>query len=261
MRFSGIKQILQKNLPKPLNELLLMLKYQIKKIPDYDIYLSHLSNKKGIEIGGPSPLFKITLPVYKVVASLDSVNFSNNTVWEGAIQTGQSFNYFKNKNGFQFISEATNLDQIKSKTYDFLLSSNCLEHIANPLKALEDWKRVLKDDGFILLVLPNKESNFDHKRPVTVFEHLLDDCNNKVTEHDLTHLDEILTLIDLSMVSPAETLEEFKFRSLDNFNNRMLHHHIFDIPLIKKILEHSNFEVITTCTTKTDLYALAKLNK
>ena len=80
MRFSGIKQILQKNLPKPLNELLLMLKYQIKKIPDYDIYLSHLSNKKGIEIGGPSPLFKITLPVYKVVASLDSVNFSNRNI-------------------------------------------------------------------------------------------------------------------------------------------------------------------------------------
>jgi len=41
----------------------------------------------------------------------------------------------------------------------------------------------------------------------------------------------------------------------------MLHHHIFDIPLMKQILEFFNFKIITACSTKTDFYALAKLNK
>ena len=256
MKSSKVKQTIKNYLPKFLFESLQWLKYVGKKIPDYEIYQSFLKNSKGIEIGGPSTLFKTMLPIYQVIESLDGVNFAVNTMWEGPIQTGRTFNYIKGKKGFQFISDATNLDQIESSTYDFLLSSNCLEHIANPLKAIDEWKRVIKDDGFILLVLPNKESNFDHNRPVTIFEHLLDDYNNEITEHDLTHLDEILALHDLSMDPPAGNLEEFRLRSLNNFNNRTLHHHVFDIPLMIKILENSEFEIIKTGITKTDFLAL-----
>ena len=32
-------------------------------------------------------------------------------------------------------------------TYDVLLSSHTLEHIANPLRALSEWKRIVGDDG------------------------------------------------------------------------------------------------------------------
>jgi len=256
MKLSKIKQTIKNNLPKSLFESLQSLKYAGKKIPDYEIYRSFLKNRRGLEIGGPSTLFKTMLPIYQVIESLDGVNFADSTVWEGSIQTGRTFNYIKDKKGFQFISDATNLDQIKSSTYDFLLSSNCLEHIANALKAIEEWKRVIKDNGFILLVLPNKESNFDHNRPVTTFEHLLDDYNSEITEHDLTHLDEILALHDLSMDPPAGNLEEFRLRSLNNFNNRTLHHHVFDIPLMTKMLEYSEFEIIKTGITETDFLAL-----
>jgi SAM-dependent methyltransferase len=258
MNLSIVKQAIKNNLPNRLIESIQYLKYVGKEIPDYDIYQSFLKNRKGIEIGGPSTLFKTMLPIYQVIESLDAVNFADNTVWEGSIPTGRTFNYIKDKKGFQFISEATNLDQINSSTYDFLLSSNCLEHIANPLEAIKEWKRIIKDGGFILLVLPNKENNFDHNRPVTTFEHLLDDYKNKITEHDLTHLDEILALHDLSMDPPAGNLEEFRLRSLDNFNNRTLHHHVFDIPLMTKILEYYELEVVKTSITKEDFIALGR---
>ena len=253
---SRLKEVIKNYLPNEVFESLLSLKYAGKKIADYEIYQSFLKDRKGIEIGGPSTLFKTTLPIYQVIESLDGANFSDNTVWEGSIRPGQTFNYIKDRKGIQFISDATNLDQIKSATYDFLLSSNCLEHIANPLKAVEEWKRVIKDDGFMLLVLPNKDSNFDHNRPVTTFEHLLDDYNNEINEHDLTHLNEILALHDLSMDPPAGNPDEFRLRSLNNFNNRTLHHHVFDIPLITRILEHFEFEIIKTSETKTDFLAL-----
>lgn len=258
MELSAVKKTIKNNLPNSLFELLQSLKYVGKKIPDYEIYQSFIRNRKGIEIGGPSTLFKTMLPIYQVVESLDGVNYANNTLWEGSLRVGRTFNYVRNKKGIQFICDATDLDQIKSSTYDFLLSSNCLEHVANPLKAIEEWKRVVKDDGLVLLVLPNKYSNFDHNRPVTTFEHLLDDCRNEVTEHDLTHLDEILALHDLSMDPPAGNLEEFRLRSLNNFENRALHHHVFDIPLMTEMLEHFGFEIIKSDTTETDYFALGR---
>ncbi|PYL73305.1 MAG: hypothetical protein DMF22_01865 [Verrucomicrobia bacterium] len=36
---------------------------------------------------------------------------------------------------------------IPSGKYDFLLASHCLEHMANPLCAFQEWLRVLKKKG------------------------------------------------------------------------------------------------------------------
>ena len=226
----------------------------------FELLQSMLPGRKGIEVGGPSLMFRTTFPIYPFIDSLDGANFSPDTVWEGSIQAGQSFKYSEGKSGIQFICDGTSLDQIETGTYDFVLSSNCLEHIANPLKALKEWKRVMKESGFILLVLPVKESNFDHRRPITPFEHLLEDLANQTTEKDLTHLDEILALHDLRRDPPAGNLEQFKQRSLDNFNNRTLHHHVFDFPLIKRMLEYTGFEIISMANSETDYFALAVSN-
>ena len=177
---------------------------------------------------------------------LDGCNFSNITIWEGNIESGEKYNYYKNKNGVQYISEATDLSLIPNSKYDFIISSNCLEHVANPLKAIEEWIRVVKKGGLLLLVLPNKEYCFDHNRSVTEFSHLLKDYENNITENDLTHLDEILNLHDLKMDKPAGSLEQFRERSLKNFENRALHHHVFDINLLKEIFSYFKLEVLLT---------------
>jgi SAM-dependent methyltransferase len=242
--------------PKSVADLFYILKYQRWRWPLRQKYQSRVENKYGIEIGGPSAHFKRELPLYQFVTGLDGVNFATETVWEGSIESG-SFNYDDGKSGCQFISEATDLSGIATARYDFLLSSNCLEHVANPIKALTEWKRVTKPGGALILVLPNKDSNFDHQRPVTKFEHLLDDFGHDVGEDDLTHLDEILALHDLSMDPLAGDLEHFRQRSLKNFENRTLHHHVFDVPLIEELLNHVGFEILDMTTTKTDFFALA----
>jgi hypothetical protein len=56
---------------------------------------------------------------------------------------------------------------------------------------------------------------------------MLEDYECDTQEDDLTHLPEILQLHDLSMDPPAGTAEEFRQRSLNNFENRCLHHHVF----------------------------------
>jgi len=246
--------------PKSAVDLFYILKHARWRLPLRQKYQSFVENKYGIEIGGPSSIFKNMLPIYQFVAGLDGVNFSSDTVWEGRIKSGDAFNYDANRSGCQFISEATDLSEIATARYDFLLSSNCLEHVANPIKALSEWRRVIKPGGGLILVLPNRESNFDHQRPVTKFEHLLDDFTQDVGEDDLTHLDEILALHDLSMDPVAGDLEHFRQRSLKNFENRTLHHHVFDVQLIEEMLDHVGLDIVDVTTTKTDFFALAAKN-
>ncbi len=234
------------------------VKYARWRFPLRRKYLPFVENEYGLEVGGPSAVFRTVLPLYRFVRGLDGVNFSTDTVWEGNISAGQNFDYDSGKCGRQFISEATDLSEIATENYDFLLSSNCLEHVANPLKALLEWKRVVKVDGALILVLPNKKSNFDHRRPVTRFEHLLEDFSGDVGEDDLTHLDEILRLHDLRMDPPAGDLPHFRARSLKNFENRTLHHHVFDVRLIEEVLGYAGLELLDMTTTRTDYYALAR---
>ncbi|OBJ55200.1 hypothetical protein A9W94_20355 [Mycobacterium asiaticum] len=237
--------------------MLQILKYQRWRLPFRQTYQSFVDGKYGIEIGGPSGVFSTVLPLYEFVGGLDGVNFATDTVWEGRIQEGETYEYSGNRTGHQYISDATDLSRIASARYDFLLSSNCLEHVANPIKALLEWKRVIKPGGGFVLVLPNKVSNFDHRRPVTKLDHLLEDYNRDVGEDDLTHLEEILALHDLKMDPPAGDLEQFRQRSLQNLHNRTLHHHVFDADLIDKLLTHLGFDVRDVTTTRTDFFALA----
>lgn len=219
-----------------------------KRINNY-IYVNQLfANKSGLEVGGPSGIFRNGgfIPLYKIVKELDGCNFSNTTIWEGNIETGRNYSYYKNKKGIQYISEATDLNLIQNSKYEFILSAHCLEHVANPLKAIEEWIRVLKRDGLLLLVLPKKEYCFDHNRLTTEFSHLLKDYQNNTTENDLTHLDEILELHDLKMDKPAGSSEQFRERSLKNFEIRALHHHVFDINNLKEIFNYFKLDVLLT---------------
>ena len=227
-------------------------------LPQYQKYQAALRDKRGIEIGGPSKIFRRDLPIYKVMRSLDGVNFSAQTVWEGSLSEGQTFEYMKGRRGRQFIAEGSELQAIADASYDFLISCNNLEHLANPLKALTEWRRVIKPGGHLLLVLPRKESNFDHRRDVTSFSHLLEDLANGVDERDLTHLDEILERHDRALDKGSGDLETFKQRSLLNFENRCLHHHVFDAALIDQMMQHVGLDVLLRTTTHTDSLALAR---
>lgn len=218
------------------------------KVTNYKKYQELFNNKKGLEIGGPSSFFEKhnSFPIYPVINSLDGVNFSTFTIWEGDIKNGLNYKFGNGGKGYQYICDAVDLSGMPSEKYDFILSCNSLEHVANVFKAINEWVRVIKPNGILLLVLPRKESNFDHKRSITTFEHLKSDYKNNISEDDTTHLDEILKLHDLSKDIVLHSFEEFNTRSLNNYENRCLHHHVFDLSLIKEIFNYFNLDTILT---------------
>ncbi len=207
---------------------------------------SGFADKVGLEIGGPSSLFgrRGLFPVYPLAGRVDNCNFSSETVWEGRISAGRSFRFDRRRPpGRQFIGEATDLGFLPAEAYDFVLSSHTLEHSANPLRALLEWKRILAPDGALLLILPHKDGTFDHRRPVTSTQHLLEDFERQVEEDDLTHLGEILELHDLSLDPPAGGFDQFRSRSEQNFSNRCLHHHVFDTRLAVQLVELARLQI------------------
>jgi SAM-dependent methyltransferase len=218
--------------------------------------------KCGIEIGGPSGAFKGRfgiLPVYPVVGRLDNCNFAGQTTWEGSLTEGVTFIYDKRKPaGRQYLAEATDLSPVPSEYFDFVLSSNALEHSANPLKALGELNRIVKSGGTLILLLPHREGTFDHRRPVTTLSHLIEDERANRGEDDLTHLDEIVALHDLGLDPAAGTREQFVARSMRNAENRCFHQHVFDTQLVVEMLNYAKMQLLDVETmAPSDIIAVA----
>jgi SAM-dependent methyltransferase len=216
-------------------------------IPDLGEYRARLDGKRALEIGGPSDLFtdRGSLPLYSVFSTVDNCLFSVRTIWTGEVEIDGGFQYLAEKSpGIQFICEATNLAQVPDSSYDVVLASHCLEHVANPLQALKEWKRVLAKNGLLLLVLPHKDGTFDWRRAVTPLEHIIQDYENNTREDDLTHLPEILTLHDLEKDPPAGSPEQFKARCMENSLTRAMHHHVFDTHAAVRLVDYSGFQLI-----------------
>lgn len=198
-----------------------------------------VEGRQGIEIGGPSPIFSPghLLPLYPLVGALDNCNYAASTLWQGEQREGREFRFSPaHAPGVQLIREATDLSGVASERYDFVLSSHALEHVANPLAALREWRRVLKPGGALVLVLPHGEGTFDHRRPVTTLAHLQRDLEVGAPETDLTHLDEILALHDLARDPGAGGRAAFEARCRQNARHRGLHHHVFDTRLVAELV-------------------------
>src|SRR5665213_3542841 len=167
----------------------------------------------GLEVGGKSPVFEShgLLPIYGTCTRIDNVTYSHCTAWEGEVNVGDTFQFHGAKaRGRQFVMEGADLGALPAGAYDFVASSHMLEHAANPIAVLQAWKRVLKDDGTLLLVLPHRDGTFDHRRPITRIEHLIKDYEDRSDEGDQTHLEEILKFHDLRRDASQNSRTEFE---------------------------------------------------
>ncbi len=205
---------------------------------------SALTGGRVLEIGGPSRLFRTrgALPVYGAADRVDNVNFSATTAWESRLQEGGAFEFRRGRQpGTQYLREAGTLHGFKDEGYDAVISSHCLEHLADPLGALNEWRRVCRNGGLLLLVLPDPRHTFDHRRPITLLEHLLADRAAERPETDETHFAEVLALHDLSLDPAAGSPEEFRERVHGNTTHRCVHHHVFDGALMEESLRHTGW--------------------
>jgi SAM-dependent methyltransferase len=204
---------------------------------------SRFAGARVIEPGGPSRLFlaRGIVPVYPLLGALDVVDYAERTIWSG-VEPADPVNNVRVRR--RLIGEAGKLDQIADGAYDALLASHVLEHLANPLSALHEWKRVVHPGGLLLLVVPHRDATFDHQRPVTSLVHMRDDAEHAVGEDDLTHLDEALRLTDLTRDPHAPSQAVFEARCRENAATRAMHHHIFISRTVAEVCTAAGLQVL-----------------
>jgi SAM-dependent methyltransferase len=205
---------------------------------------SLVEGKVGLEIGGPSKgIFGELVPTYRYAARVDNCNFATDTIWEASLIEGETFIFnHRRRPGMQYICDASDLSRIPDETYDFVMSSHVIEHIANPIRALKEWRRILKPDGAAIFVVPHRDYGFDHRRPLTTLQHMLDDYERSIGDDDQTHLQETIDLVDYSMIP----FDRDKVLALgrDVLNTRSLHHHTFTEDNFSSLLMVAGFNLL-----------------
>ncbi|MDC1427930.1 class I SAM-dependent methyltransferase [Rhodospirillaceae bacterium] len=79
-----------------------------------------------------------------------------------------------------FVCEDGDLQRVLgTNKFDYIIASHVVEHIPDPIFWLQGLLAVLKPNGVIFLVVPDKRFTFDYKRPVTTFGTLLDSFFSK----------------------------------------------------------------------------------
>lgn len=79
------------------------------------------------------------------------------------------------------------LSGIAACAYDFVIANHVIEHVACPIAVVEQLFSVLKDGGILVISAPDREFCFDRNRPLTPFEHLLDEYHRGVNHVDDDH--------------------------------------------------------------------------
>lgn len=128
----------------------------------------------------------------------------------------------------------------ESESFNFVLSEHVLEHIADPIKSLLEWQRVLKSGGVVVLFMPHPDRTFDRARPRTKLAHLIEDHARKVPDNDPTHYDEWRALVIDKGLAPhyeGYTKEQI-------LNQALIHHHVWTAAEIRELFDYLDFKVL-----------------
>ena len=114
--------------------------------------------------------------------------------------------------------DAQYLSTVKDNTYDFAVSSHCLEHLVDPKVALQNWIRVIRRKGHLIITVPDEDLyeqrrwpsffNADHKHSFTILKNK-SWCNNSINLFDL-----IYNEINSIKVKKIELLDSHFFKEI-----------------------------------------------
>jgi predicted SAM-dependent methyltransferase len=137
----------------------------IKTMTFKDLELAHkyLDNLHGIEIGA-SAHNPFNLPHCLNVDYTDDMN----TAFKKAevVNCGKAAPVDVVSNGDTLPFE--------DSSQDYLVNSHVLEHFFDPIKTLEEWRRVVKPGGYILSIVPHELRVPDESRPADTLQNLID---------------------------------------------------------------------------------------
>ena len=132
---------------------------------------------------------------------------------------------------FNIDLDTNGLTGIESESFDAVIASHLIEHLANPIAALCEFDRVLRVGGQLVLIVPNRTRTFDAPRPGTTMAHLFDEFHRVVTRVDDDHIREFCEAIySQAPIHPPQVREWHNPARLDK--------ELFDLHRLRSIHAH-----------------------
>jgi len=137
------------------------------------LFHSYLDGLKGVEIGGSAHNdFKVDVLNVDRYAEMDTVyKDAERELWGRA-------------KAVDIIAPGHELP-LEDDSFDFVLASHVIEHIPDPIAALEEWARVAR--RYIVLVVPHRDRTFDRDRPLTPLSELIERHESGFTSDEDRH--------------------------------------------------------------------------
>lgn len=105
----------------------------------------------------------------------------------------------------EIIDDGETLSRMEAASQDFVVACHFFEHCQNPVITLRNFVRVLKPDGVLFLVVPDKLYTFDKERPSTTIEHIVRDFEEGPAWSREDHYREYARLVDHAPAGEVET--------------------------------------------------------
>jgi predicted SAM-dependent methyltransferase len=94
------------------------------------------------------------------------------------------------------VDDGEKLSKIQDNVWDFVIANHMIEHCQNPIDAIQNFLRVLKEGGILYMGVPDKRYTFDLDRPLTDLDHLVRDYKEGPEWSKQSHYQEYVCLVD-----------------------------------------------------------------
>jgi SAM-dependent methyltransferase len=108
------------------------------------------------------------------------------------------------------VDDCVRLSGFADGSLDFVIANHTLEHVEDPVAALESLVRVVRPGGVVFLALPDARCTFDAARPRTTLEHVLADHREGPERSREAHYREWAAVECLAEDRAAERMAEFR---------------------------------------------------
>lgn len=130
------------------------------------------------------------------------------------------------------------MDALPNASLDFVIACHVIEHLRNPLRALEQAYKKLRRGGQLVLVVPDMHLTFDKERALTSLDHLIMDYKKPDTERDVPHYFEFFAKVNNV---PEECLASTVQNAIAT--NHDLHFHTWTYDSFQAMIEYSRRSV------------------
>jgi SAM-dependent methyltransferase len=126
------------------------------------------------------------------------------------------------------------LAQFPESAFDFVIINHVLEHVANPIRTIEEVFRIVRTGGLAVIGIPDKRYTFDKERASTTAAHLWSDYDGRVDRNtDEHYLDFLRNVAPHVFLEPPENLSHHLNRSRD----RREHAHVWTSATFRELLD------------------------